>query len=223
LKNLVLSSILVTIIAGCSFPQYRSFQRTSESVISLNDIKPWFAEDPGHYLFHSEIDIKGKHFGGMMVIKYLNPGNFRVVYITEVGLKVFDIEFFANGDFKLHYCVEAINRKVIVKTLKNDIGLMLANVPVSNKIKLSEDSKQNKTLINSKGSSGEDYYLINNSSLRVEDISVRKNLQKNMEIQYFSNNMSELDSVRIKHFNIRLNIQLSRINESKSDVPEQPL
>jgi hypothetical protein len=219
LKNLVLSSILVTIIAGCSFPQYKSFQKTSESVICLNDIKPWFAEDPGHYLFHSEIDIKGKHFGGMMVIKYLSKGNFRVVYITEVGLKVFDIEFFANGDFTLHYCIEAINRKVIIKTLKNDIGLMLADIPVNDKIKLSQDSKQNKTLIKSKGSAGMNYYLINNSSLRAEDISVSKNLQKKVEIQYFSNKTGDLDSVRIKHYNISLNIQLSRINESKSDVP----
>jgi hypothetical protein len=220
LKNLVLSSILVTLLAGCSYRQFNSFQPTSEAVISLNDVKPWFVEGPDHYLFNAAIDIYRNHFGGMMVIKYLSKESCRVVYITEVGIKVFDMEFFADGSFKLHYCLDAINRKIIIKTLKNDIGLMLANIPSDNKIKLSEDRKQNKTLLKSTGHFGTKFYLLNNKSLRVEEILTRKSLQKKVEIKYFSNNRSEIDSVRIKHYNIRLRINLSRINEIKSDVPE---
>jgi hypothetical protein len=97
---------------------------------------------------------------------------------------------------------------------------MLANIPSDNKITLSEDSKQNETLLKSTGHSGTKFYLLNNKSLRVEEILTRKSLQKKVEIKYFSNNQSELDSVRIKHYDIRLRINLSRINEIKSDVPE---
>jgi hypothetical protein len=219
LKNLGLSSLLVTLLAGCSYPQFDSFQRTSEAVISLNDVKPWFIEGPDHYLFNSEIDIYRNHFGGMMVIKYLSKESCRVVYITEVGIKVFDMEFFINGDFKLHYCLDAINRKIIIKTLKNDIGLMLANIPSDNKMTLSEDRKQNETLFKSMGQDGTKYYLVNNKSLRVEEILTRNSLQKKVEIKYFYH-QTELDSVGIKHYNIRLRINLSRINETKSDVPE---
>lgn len=220
MKNLVLSSILITLFAGCSYRQFNSFQSTSEAVIRLNDIKPWFVEGLDHYLFNAEIDIYGNHFGGMLVIKYLSKESCRVVCITEVGIKVFDMEFFTNGDFKLHYCLDAINRKIIINTLKYDIGLMLANIPSDNKITLSEDSKQNETLLKSTGHSGTKFYLLNNKSLRVEEILTRKSLQKKVEIKYFSNNQSELDSVRIKHYDIRLRINLSRINEIKSDVPE---
>ena len=219
MKNLVLSSILVTLLAGCSYRQFNSFQPTSEAVISLNDVKPWFIEGPDHYLFGAEVDIYRNHFGGMMVIKYLSKESCRVVYITEVGIKVFDMEFFTNGDFKLHYCLDAINRKIIIKTLKNDIGLMLADIPSYNKISLSEDLKQNETLLKSVGHDGTKYYLLNNKSLRVEEILTRKSLQKKVEIKYFYH-QSELDSVQIKHYNIRLRINLSRINEIKSDVPE---
>lgn len=220
MKNLVLSSILVSLLTGCSYPEFNSFQSTSEAVISLNDIKPWFIEGQDHYLYHADIDIYRNHFGGMMVIKFLSKENCRVVFITEVGIKIFDMEFFTNDDFKLHYCLDAINRKIIIKTLKNDIGLMLANIPTNNKIKLSEDRKQNKTLLKSTGHQGTKYYLLNNRSLRTQEILTRNSLQKKVEIKYFSNNQSELDSVRIKHYNIRLNIRLSRINETKSDVPE---
>jgi hypothetical protein len=223
LKNLVLSSILVTLLAGCSYPQFNGFQHTSEAVISLNDLKPWFIDGPDHYLFNSEIDISRKHFGGMMVIKYLSKESCRVVYITEVGIKVFDMEFFKSGDFKLHYCIDAINRKIIIKTLKNDIGLMLANVPLNNKITLSEDPDQNKTLLKSTDRSQKMYYLIDNESLRTDEILTKKCLRKNVDIKYFSNSRHELDSVGIKHYNIGLKIHLKRINETKSDVPEQPL
>jgi hypothetical protein len=219
LKNLVLSSVLIVLLTGCSYPQFNSFQRTSEAVISLNDVKPWFVEGQDHYLFSAEIDIYRNHFGGMMVIKYLSKESCRVVYITEVGIKVFDMEFFTNGDFKLHYCLDAINRKIIIKTLKKDIGLMLSNIPSNNKITLSEDRKKNETLLKSMGHDGTKYYLLNNKSLRVEEILTKKSLQKKVEIRYFYS-QSELDSVRIKHYNIRLRINLSRINETKSDVPE---
>jgi hypothetical protein len=220
LKNLVLSSILATILAGCSYSHFKSFQRTSEAVISLNDVKPWFSEGTDHYLFNASIDIYSNHFGGMMVMKYLSRESCRVVYITEVGIKVFDMEFFINGDFKLHYCIDAINRGIIIKNLKNDIGLMLASIPSNNKIKLSDDLMQNKTLIKSTGHSGTMYYLINNQSLRAEEILTRKCLQKMVDIKYFSNSQSELDSVGIMHYNFKLKIHLSRINETKSDVPE---
>lgn len=220
MKNLVLSSILATLLAGCSYPQFKSFQRTSEAAISLNDVKPWFIEGPNQYLFNAAIDIYRNHFGGMMVMKYLSKESCRVVYITEVGIKVFDMEFFVNGDFKLHYCIDAINRGIIIKTLKNDVGLMLAGIPSNNKIKLSDDLLQNKTLIKSTGHYGTMYYLINNLSLRAEEILTRKCLQKKVDIKYFSNSQSELDSVGIVHYNIKLKIHLSRINETKSDVPE---
>ena len=155
-----------------------------------------------------------------MVIKYLSRESCRVIYITEVGIKVFDMEFFRNDNFKLHYCVDAINRKVIIQTLKNDIGLMLTDIPLNKKIILSEDRKQNKTLIKSTAGITTSFYLLNNASLRMEEILTKKNFQKKVVIQYFSNNRSELDSVRISHYNLRLNIQLSQINETRSDVSE---
>lgn len=156
----------------------------------------------------------------MMVLKYLSKENCRVVYITEVGIKVFDMEFFTNGDFKLHYCLDAINRKIIIKTLRNDISLLLANIASNNKIKISVDDKLNKSLVKSTDHSLIKYYVIDNKSLTTDEILTRKCLQKKVEIKYFSNNRAILDSVQIKHYNIRLKIHLSRINENKSDVPE---
>jgi hypothetical protein len=220
LRNLVLSSIFAALLAGCSYPQFNSFQLTAEPIFSLSDIKPWFIYGPDHYLFSADIDIYSNHFGGMMVIKYLSRESCRVVYITEVGIKVFDLEFFTNGDFKVHYCLEAINRKLIIKTLKNDIGLMLADVPSINKGKLSEDRKLDKSLLKSKDHSRTRYYLLDNKSHRTEEILTRSCLQKKVDIKYFRNSQNDLDSVQIRHYNIRLKINLSNINETTSDVPE---
>jgi hypothetical protein len=186
----------------------------------VSAVKPWFSDSPDHYLFNAEIDIYKNHFGGMMVIKYLSSESCRVVYITEVGIKVFDLEFFKNGDFKLHYCLEAINRKIIINTLRSDIGLMLANIPQGNKMKILQDQKQNKLLLKITDHSLAKYFLVDNISHRTEEILTKTCLQKKVEIKYSGNNLNELDSVQIRHNNIRLKIHLSRINETKSDVPE---
>lgn len=220
MKNLVLSSILIALLSGCSYHQFSGFQRTSEPVIGLTDIRPWFTFDPGYYLFNADIDIYKNHFGGMMVIKYQENGNCRVVYLTEVGIKVFDMEFFRNGDFKLHYCLEALNRKIIIRTLRNDLDLMLADISSDNELKLLVDQKQYKSLFISRDHSIKKYYSLDNNSGRTEEILTRNWLRKKVEIKYFSNNHTDIDSVRLKHNDIRLQIHLSRINETKTDVPE---
>lgn len=219
MKNLVLSSILLLLVCSCSISHYNSFQRTSETVIDINSIVPWFGGDIDHFLFRTNIDIYNSHFGGIMIIKSLSVGSHRVIYITELGIKIFDMEFFKNGEFKLHYCLDAINRKSIVKTLKNDIGIMIENIPGKNKIKFWKDTQNGEVLIRSKDRTGIKYHIVNDKTNLVEEILLNNCWQKKMNLFFYSKNGIDLDSVKIKNYNINLNIQLSHLNEIKSDVP----
>ena len=220
MKNLILSSLFILLFSGCSLSLFNSFRRIPETSIDKKDILPWFNGDANHFLFHANVDIYSSHFGGIMAIKPFTTDSYRAIYITEIGIKIFDMEFFRNGDFKLHYCMDAINRMSVIKTLKNDIGLMLVNISEKNKIKFLQDSENGKTLIKSKDPSGIKYHILNDKKNRVQEIILTKRLQKKMNILFYSSNGIELDSVKITHFNIKLNIQLSNYNETKSDVPK---
>ena len=191
----------------------------AETVIGGDKIIPWFGGDADHFLFHANIDINKSHFGGIMVIKSFGIDSYRVVYITELGIKIFDMDFFKNGDFKLHYCLEAINRNSVIKTLKKDIGIMFENISEKNNVKFWKDPQYDKTLIRSKDRIGIKYYIVNNKTNKVEEISLNKSLRKKMNLHFYSENGIDLDSLRIMHYNIKLNIQLSRLHEIKSDVP----
>src|SRR4030042_6019263 len=124
LKNLVLSSLCFLLLSGCSFSLINNFQRISEAAVN-NNVIPWFQGDTNRFLFYTNIDIYKNHFGGLMVIKPFTENSHRVLFITEVGIKIFDMELFRNGDFILHYCMDALNRKSVIRTLKNDIGLLI--------------------------------------------------------------------------------------------------
>jgi hypothetical protein len=210
---------LVLLFSGCTIAQYKGFKRTTENVSDTKNIEPWFQEDADHYLFHAGIDVYNNHFGGIMVIKSLSVDSYRVVYITELGIKIFDMEFFNNDEFKLHYCLDAINRKSVIKTLKNDIGIMLENIPEGDKLKFRRDSQNGKTLLRSKDRTGTRYYILNDNTNRIEEISLNNGFRKKMNLFFYSGNGIELDSIRIKHYDIKLSIQLSNLNETRSDVP----
>lgn len=189
-------------------------------MVRTGNILPWFGKDADHILFHATIDAWKNHFSGLMVIKFLNPESCRVVYLTEVGIKIFDLEFFRNGDFKVHYCLEAINRKSVINILKNDLGLMLNNIPEESNSKYLENKLNGKILLKTKDQAGTKYYLLNDKRNRVEEIFLKKSLQNKINIKFWSGKEGELDSVRISHYNVKLDIQLSIINNLKSDVPQ---
>jgi hypothetical protein len=219
LKNLVLSNLLVLLISSCSLSRFQGVQQTPVTAVGNNDIIPWFRGDKDRYLFQASIDIYNRHFGGIMLIKTFTTSSYRVVYLTELGIKVFDMEFFRNGDFRLYYCIDAINRKSVIRTLKNDFGLMLEDFPGKNKMKSIGKNLDGKTVFTSSDRTGMKNYIIADSTKRVEEILLKKMLLKKMDILFFSGDGHELDSVKIKHFNLKLNIQLSKFYETKSFVP----
>ncbi len=219
MKNLIFSNLFLLFLTGCSLSQFKSYKQVSEDVISLDNITPWFQEETDHLLFNARIDIRKNHFSGLMVIKYLKNDGYRVIYLTEVGIKIFDMEFFTNGDFKLHYCLEQLNRKPVIKILKNDIGLMLYKIPGNDKIVFLTDKQNGGMLIKSTDHAGIKYYLLNNKKNRVDEIYLRRNLQEKMRIRFFSNDGSELDSVRLVQHNINLVMQLTKLKSANPDVP----
>jgi hypothetical protein len=88
----------------------------------------WFRTDSDHLLMRTQIDMMKKHFSGLMVIKALPDEGYRLIFLTEVGLKIFDMEFSSGKLVQVHYMLDAMNKKVIVKTLSGDLGMMLMPV-----------------------------------------------------------------------------------------------
>ncbi len=165
-------------------------------------------------MYNSGIDAFREHYSGLMIIKPLPERDFRVVFINELGMKIFDMEFFSNGEFMLHHCIEFLNKKIIINTLKNDISLALNNQNFTI-LKVSKDQEAGKSGFKVRDGNGIKYLLVDDSSRRIEKIIRKGGIGKKTSVSFFSSDAPEPDSVKINHRHIKLDIHLSRINEDR--------
>jgi predicted RNase H-related nuclease YkuK (DUF458 family) len=214
LKNLVLGSFFVLVLAGCTPSVYNNFKRIPVTADNKAEIRPWFKSDDDHFLFQCGINVFRNHFTGLMVVKPLPDEDYRVVFINEVGIKIFDMEFFGTGGYRVHYCLEYLNKKLFIRTLKNDISLMLNNQP-GDHIRTMTDSKNGYVVYKFRNNTGVKYFLVNGSTNRIKEIIQKRGLSKKVNISFYSSMNTELDSVRISHYNVKLDIHLAKINENK--------
>ena len=49
----------------------------------------------------------------------------RVVFTSEMGLSLFDFEFRPDGAFKVYHIIDKMNRKAVIRTLRQDFELVL--------------------------------------------------------------------------------------------------
>ena len=219
LKYSVLSSTLILLLAcGCSYPGYKSVE--SQAGIIENNISNtgWFS-DENESLYNTLVEISGNRYSGLLAIKSGGIENHRVVMITEFGLKIFDMEFLPGGEFILHYCMEAINKGYIVKMLRNDFEMMFMNVQAKDVVKMLENSSGEIML--KRKDDGKTYrFFIGPGSGKVKSI-IRSSLTGRQAKVDFSGDSGIIPfSVNIKHYKIKININLELVNEGITAADE---
>lgn len=86
-------------------------------------------------LFKASLDIREHHLTGLIFVKKMpllrsarndNDAGYRMVFSNEFGMTYFDVEI-GNNLFKLKYCFEPLNKKVLWKILQTDLRLLFAS------------------------------------------------------------------------------------------------
>lgn len=202
LKNLVLISISLLSFC-CSVALFPGYEKSTEKkehqpVLLLTD-------DSKSMLFNTQIDLFKNHYSGLTVIKKFSDTSHRVVFVTEMGLKIFDIELFEKGVYKVHFIPEWMNKKPLIKTLANDFGLLTKD----NFSSAGLLQKNGKDILKMKENRNKKFYFIEDN--KVGEILQVKGVSKKVNVDFYRTE-NEVDSVKINHYNIKLSIQLSRIN-----------
>ncbi len=123
MRNLLLSSILLFLLAGCTLGHYG---RLKEEATTSSIPKPIFGDNFNSFLFKTNISIYNKDVSGLLVTKQMSAQDYRIIFTTELGMKLFDFEF-KDTSFTLHYCVPQFNRPALLKTIQHDIAILLMN------------------------------------------------------------------------------------------------
>jgi hypothetical protein len=175
-------------------------QKTASKTISI------FTDNSGKYLYRAKINYKDKVLSGMLIIRKSDGNTYRVAMVTEMGMKIFEMEFFPNKTepFILHSCIKYLNKSIIINTLRRDFESLFLNFANWKNAKI-VNTKNGKTYrYNYEGK--RDYFCNNYGD--VSKIIRRKWFVK-QEIIFIENIKNPYPkTISIEHQHSRLSIQL---------------
>ncbi len=200
--------------SGCSFGLLEGYQKTEQ--VSMAPVS-WFKTDSDHLLMTTTIDMMKNHFSGIMVIKTLTNGGYRVIFITEVGLKIFDMEFVPGETVKVHYIMDALNKKILIRTLSADLKLLLIHQQ-EDENPVFYNSPSGQKMARYKHKLKRDYYEISDVTGKPLQAYQVSGVSKKARIDYYSRDGAQIDSVKIVHFHVSLRIGMHLINENSQDA-----
>jgi len=133
-----ISSILVLVLSSCS--TNKVVQDYTIIPLEKKSLEvPYFANPTMDYVYKANISIYGNELTGIFIAKKINDTTHRVVFTTEFGNKLMDLEI-SETDFKVNFILEELDRKIVVNTLTNDFRLLLRNhFTISEKVENNEN------------------------------------------------------------------------------------
>jgi hypothetical protein len=210
MRNLLLSSLTALLLSACTFGHYGKLKKVED--VPASAPKPIFGDNFNSFLFKTNITAYGKDFSGLLVTKQMAPGNYRVIFTTELGMKLFDFEF-KDTSFTLHYCVPQFNKPTLLKTIQEDIKILLMNDFAGKSFEKLEDQKHEHTIYRTGEGKFHNYYFIEKSSGHLVKIEHSKKCLKKI-IFTLSNYQNDFpNAVLIKHYNIKLKIELKLLKK----------
>lgn len=213
MKNLLFSILTVLSLTGCSPYLFNNYRKPDKDTFpSKSESYSWFTGDQRSFLFNTSIKFYSHDYSSLMVIKPLTTESYRALLVTEMGIKICDLEIFRSGDYKLHYCIEQLNKKSVIKMLADCLGLMVYPVPGKEKLKFLQEKNGDRAIIRSKHKGGLVFSFIDSTNGKANEIKETGYLFKKLEIK-LDGSGSVLDSVNITHKVMKLNIHMSKIND----------
>ena len=205
MRYFLLSSLLVLLV--CCTSQYKGLQKAEGKIETLQKFQPDFTVA----LYKTEVNVIGKYLSGLLIFKKMPDSSIRVVFGSEMGLTFFDFAFKKDGEFQVYSIIPQMNKKAVIKTLRNDFRLILMQHLDSNN--LSVKKQDSHIYYGFKNSKGNDYYITDstgNELLGIEKASNRKAIVKVIMNNYVN---SIPDTIGISHTTFNFTIGLKRIQK----------
>jgi hypothetical protein len=209
MKNLLLSSFLAIFLSACSFGHYKRLSPAATDTLSL---KPIFGDHFNSFLFKTNIHIYGKDFSGLLVTKQLKPADYRVIFTTELGMKLFDFEF-TDSAFTVQYCVPQFNRPALLKTIQQDIEIILMTKLKNHPLQAFTDKQDMYLVFKQPEGKFSNYYFTDKKNKQVVKIEHAKGQLKKttFALNNYSDDIPGL--IHIQHHDLKLTIELALLKK----------
>ncbi len=206
IRFLAISFLSIFGLASCSLKTTEGLRQVHFNKVEVEN--PYFSNSEIDYVYKAKIEVYGKNFGGILILKKIGPENHRVVFTTEFGSKLFDFEF--EGDtFTKHFIAEDLDKKFIVNILKDDFKLL---VNESAEVLAVYESK-NERIYKTQSDERFNFYFLEDRSEKLKKIINTTKTKEKLEIDFISSEDNIADIIAIKHNNIKLTIDLEKFKK----------
>ena len=206
IRLLAISFLSIFVLTSCSLKTTEGLRQVHFDKVEVEN--PYFSNTEIDYVYKAKIEVYGKNFGGILILKKLAPENHRIVFTTEFGSKLFDFQF--EGDtFTKHFMVEDLDKKFIVNILRDDFKLL-----VNEKAKvLSVYESSNQRIYKTESGKRFNFYFLEDASEKLGKIVNSSKAKEKLEINFTSSDGKIADVIAIKHNNIKLKIDLEKFKK----------
>jgi phosphoribosylformylglycinamidine (FGAM) synthase PurS component len=166
-------------------------------------INPYFSDPQIDYVYKMRMEVYGRFFGGILIIKKLGDQEHRMVLTSEFGSKIFDFSF-NKGEFKKNYILEDLDKKILVNTLRDDLQLL---VKEQGKV-LKQFRIEDLTLFKTDYLNRNGYYYMEASTGRIDEIAYASERKKKMQILFEDIEEDLAKNITIEHYTMKLNMEL---------------
>lgn len=202
MRFLLISSCFILVLSCGSYPKKQDFVKQSTVTSTLRNL--YFSDPNQDYVYKANIEVYGRSFGGIFIVKKIGIQQHRIVFTTEMGNKLFDFSF-VNDSFKVNFIMDELNKKILINILKNDFKVLITDpIKIKNSyqsegIDIFETEILKKTYF---------YY----QSKHLDKIVRTSNGKEKVSFKFSENNDSIAKHIQIEHSNIQLKIILKSIN-----------
>lgn len=205
LRFLQIKIPIIFLMVSCSYPTTQGLRKVSSESMKIQNT--YFSDPKSDYVYKAQIEAYGRNFGGILIIKKINEKHHRLVMTTEFGSKLFDFEF-KNEEFIKNSMISELDRKFILKVLRNDFQILLKeNILAVNKL---ESEKYD--IFGTKNQSQTNFYFFSKESGFLKQIINSSKVREKIEYKFISESGKAAEEIFIKHNNIKLKIELKKIN-----------
>lgn len=168
----------------------------------------YFSNLDKDYVYKAKLQILRHHFGGILIIKKIGKDHHRVVFTTEFGNKLFDLEL-KDNDFEVNFILDKLNKKLILNMLQHDFQTLLNQ---NNKIK-NQFSSEEEDIFQSNTKKFQNYYVFSKGSNELKKIvSASKNKEK-LIISFLVTENGISTSINLSHKKFRAKMDLNYIGK----------
>ena len=204
MMRFLISSGLFLLFVSCKTYEIPNATKIESSQKKVQNL--YFSDSEKDYVYKASIDVYGKQLGGIFVAKKINDSIHRAVLTTDFGNTLLDFEVSENS-FKVIYCVDELNKKIVVNTLKDDFRLVFRQ----NYFVEEAFENQSHTVYKVKDGKRFNYLSENKSDQMLTQLIHTTKTKEKVVIRFEGKNTTFAKKINIEHKNIKLNIELNQI------------